>query len=106
MFTDIMISFDQALAKILRHAKPLSRETVRLTDATGRFLAESIIAVEAAPRFDQSNVDGFGVRVAEARSAGHKLLRPVTLCHPLCKRERPSKFSRALLCRAEWKPSS
>src|SRR5450756_446489 len=65
-----MISFDQALAKILRHATPLSRETVRLADATGRFLAESIIATEAAPRFDQSNVDGFGVRVAEVHQAG------------------------------------
>ena len=70
MFNGIMISFDQALAKILRHATPLSRETVRLTDATGRFLAESIIAAEAAPRFDQSNMDGFGVRLAEVRRAG------------------------------------
>jgi molybdopterin molybdotransferase len=66
----MMISYEEALARVLRNAHPLSSVRVRLEDALGYCLAENIRAREPVPLFDQSAMDGFGVRasdVAEAR---------------------------------------
>jgi molybdopterin molybdotransferase len=66
-----MISYEEALARILRHARPLPCARVRLEDALGYYLAENIRAREPVPLFDQSAMDGFGVRapdVAQARA--------------------------------------
>ena len=74
----MMISYEEALARILRHARPLSSVRVRLEDALGCYLAESIRAREPVPLFDQSAMDGFGVRasdVAEARTDSPARLR-------------------------------
>ena len=89
----MMISYEEALARVLRNAHPLSSVRVRLEDALGYCLAENIRAREPVPLFDQSAMDGFGVRasdVAEARPdspvrlklagmvrAGDDALRPV-----------------------------
>jgi molybdopterin molybdotransferase len=74
-----MISYPTALALALRHTRPLGAVPGCLKDALGSFLAQDIMAQEPAPAFDQSNMDGFGVRVADVRSASPA--RPV--CLPL-----------------------
>lgn len=44
---------------------PLAAETVALTEARGRVLAETLISQEALPPFSRSTMDGFAVRAAD-----------------------------------------
>jgi molybdopterin molybdotransferase len=67
-----MISFHQALQKILKEVKPCSAEKVKLRIALHRILAESIVAKENIPPFDNSAMDGFAVRSADVRNATRK----------------------------------
>lgn len=72
-----MLNADQALSIILKAAKPLDAEKVKLRDALGRTLAEDIVAAEDVPPFDNSSMDGFAVAAADlAHASAHK---PVTL---------------------------
>ncbi len=64
-----MIPFAEALETVLAHAEPLGVERVRLRRLLGRVLAEPVVARAALPRFDNSAVDGFGVRVADVAHA-------------------------------------
>ncbi len=59
-------SIEEALARVLAGAKPGERETIALPAAGGRFVAESLRATIALPRFDNSSMDGYAVRAAEA----------------------------------------
>lgn len=64
-----MISYPEALSLLLRHTAPLEINSTRLECALGFFLAQDVIAQEPAPPFDQSNMDGFGVRRADVKFA-------------------------------------
>ncbi len=64
-----MISFDKALRTVLRTARPLGIETVRLQEADGRVLAKTLKARFDMPRFDQSAMDGFAVRLSDLDGA-------------------------------------
>lgn len=65
-----LITFEDALAKVLHHARPLpSIRTIRLEDSLGYFLAEDIRAREPIPLFDHSAMDGYGVREADVAKA-------------------------------------
>ncbi len=64
-----MISYDEALATVLAQAEPLGTERVPLEALAGRFLAEPVAAAFDFPIFDNSAMDGFGVRVADVRDA-------------------------------------
>jgi molybdopterin molybdotransferase len=55
----------EALDRILKLAKPTSRETVALVDAMGRALAKDIAAKRDQPPFLASAMDGFAVRHAD-----------------------------------------
>ncbi|CAN5461405.1 molybdopterin molybdotransferase MoeA [soil metagenome] len=57
-----MITFEDATRLVLGMNQPLSSERLPLVDAVGRFLAGPLIAAHDSPRFDQSAVDGYGVR--------------------------------------------
>lgn len=69
-----MLSFDQALERLLSAAGPV-RETrlLPLEAAAGRVLAESQHAAVAVPPLDNSGVDGYAVRVADVTAAGLRL---------------------------------
>src|ERR1051326_8574719 len=56
-----MVSVDDALAAILGHARPVSVETVALTSANGRVLAEDITADADLPGWPRSSVDGYAL---------------------------------------------
>ena len=74
-----MIPFSEALGEVLARVAALEREDVALGSALGRFLACDVKALSAMPRFDNSSVDGFGVRVSdlERASSEHPVRLPV-----------------------------
>lgn len=59
-----MIRYTEALAHILREAKPLP--AVPRTPMAGQVLAEDVHSGEDLPPFDNSAMDGFALRVGEA----------------------------------------
>lgn len=74
-----MLTYDQALAKVLDVCSRISPavETVDLSNAAFRVLAEDLKAPFDLPRFNNSAVDGFGVNVSDLLSASQA--NPVTL---------------------------
>jgi molybdopterin molybdotransferase len=64
-----MITEEQALARILEKALPLSPRTVPLLEARDQFAANDVSARVALPRFDNSAMDGYAV-VAAACAEG------------------------------------
>ena len=68
---------DEALARVLAGASPLGPESVPLTDAVGRALAEEIVSTATLPPWDNSAMDGYAVRAADI--GGADLSSPVEL---------------------------
>src|SRR6478672_6760514 len=60
-----LLSFDEALARVLSYARPLPAERVAVDDAAGRVLAEPARALVDLPPFPSSAMDGFAVRSAD-----------------------------------------
>jgi molybdopterin molybdotransferase len=60
-----MPSFEEAVRLILDAVSPLESETVPLLDSLGRVSAVAVSAPWSTPRFDNSAMDGFAVRVAD-----------------------------------------
>ncbi|MCE1181834.1 MAG: molybdopterin molybdotransferase MoeA [Rhodocyclales bacterium] len=66
-----MLSFQQALEKLLAAAQPVAEiRSVPLTAATGRVLAEAQRSTVAVPPLDNSAMDGYAVRTADITGAG------------------------------------
>jgi len=64
-----MLSVEDALAVVLREAKPLPSEEVALDEALGRVLAEDVAADRDLPPFDRSAMDGYALRAADVAQA-------------------------------------
>jgi molybdopterin molybdotransferase len=64
-----MISLEQALEQILKLVPPVVSESVPLTEADGRILAEQVHSPIDLPSFDNSAMDGYAVRAADVASA-------------------------------------
>ncbi|MEM1361481.1 MAG: gephyrin-like molybdotransferase Glp [Pseudomonadota bacterium] len=62
-----MISVAEALDHLFALVSPLGTESVRLSDAAGRVLAEDALATRDQPPFAASAMDGYAVRDADAR---------------------------------------
>lgn len=60
-----LLSFEQALARILDRALPLPPERVRLEHAAGRVLAQAALSRTDLPPFPSSAMDGYAVRVSD-----------------------------------------
>ena len=72
-----MISIQEAL-HILQENLPEARiDTVDLSEARGRYLAESITAPEPSPRYTNSAMDGYALRWADVKDASQE--NPVIL---------------------------
>ncbi len=66
-----MLSFDDALASLLAAARaPVAAETVKLFDAGGRVLAETVASALDVPPHDNSAMDGYAVRQADLSGTG------------------------------------
>jgi molybdopterin molybdotransferase len=62
------LSVDEALFRILEGVEPVESETVPLSGAHGRTLAEPLQARYSQPPFDASAMDGYAVRAADVKS--------------------------------------
>ncbi|MGH3110180.1 MAG: molybdopterin molybdotransferase MoeA [Gaiellaceae bacterium] len=60
-----LLSFEDALARILDRALPLPAERVRLEHAAGRVLAQPALSRTDLPPFPSSAMDGYAVRVSD-----------------------------------------
>lgn len=79
-----MLTYAEALEKVLSTVKPLPIEEVGLEDLCDRYLARPVTAAFDLPRFDNSAVDGFGVLlsdISEATEATAATLSLVTTIH-------------------------
>jgi len=74
-----LLTIEEAKTTIRQHfkPKPLGTEQVPLLQATGRILAENIIAQLNIPPFDRSTVDGYAVRAED--TFGAEETRPIQL---------------------------
>lgn len=75
--TDELLGVDDARARILDGVRPLGPEHLALSQAAGRALAQEVRALRALPAFDNSAMDGVGVKVADV--AGASADQPVAL---------------------------
>jgi len=67
-----VLSFEQARATVEQHAstlKPRGRELLSLLDASGRTLAEPILADRDFPPFPRATRDGYALRAADVQSS-------------------------------------
>ncbi|MCL4872085.1 MAG: molybdopterin molybdotransferase MoeA [Anaerolineae bacterium] len=71
------LTVEQALAAVLAGVDVLGAETVALTEALGRVLAQPIIAQDSLPPFANSSMDGYALQAADSQSAAPE--QPVTL---------------------------
>ncbi len=71
------IPYEEALRLVLAHTRPLPAVKVELADALGCYLAAPAKSRWDSPRFEQSAMDGYAVRVANLAAA--TAARPVTL---------------------------
>jgi molybdopterin molybdotransferase len=72
-----MITFKEALGRILSHVQPLGSEKVSLLEALGRVMAEDIYANRNIPPLDNSGMDGYAVKYADIRNGSKG--RPIHL---------------------------
>src|ERR671922_2606353 len=61
----VLLSLEEAQARVLEQVTPLEGEPVQLADAAGRVLAEPARAHVDLPPFPSSAMDGFAVRTAD-----------------------------------------
>lgn len=61
-----LLPVEEARARMLAEVAPLAGETIALTTAIGRVLAEDLTAVRDQPPFDASAMDGWALRSADA----------------------------------------
>ena len=68
-----MISISDATSLVLQHTTALSVESVNLSEALKRVLAEDIIADCDLPPFDRAQMDGYAVRAADVANTPARL---------------------------------
>ncbi|KAF0127340.1 MAG: molybdenum cofactor synthesis domain-containing protein [Elusimicrobia bacterium] len=71
-----MITFEEAIAAVLKKAGPLAPEAVRIEDAVGRALAEDVRSAVEMPPFVKSAVDGWALRAADLAKGRELRRRP------------------------------
>lgn len=72
-----LITVDEALEKILSTITTLLQETIPLTEALNRIIAEDIVSDINLPPFDNSAMDGYAVRYTDTSNASES--NPTTL---------------------------
>jgi molybdopterin molybdotransferase len=72
-----LLTVEEHRSRVLAAASLLPAETVSLSEASGRTLAEPVLAAHDLPGFDNSSMDGFAVRFADVEGADAE--HPVSL---------------------------
>lgn len=65
-----LLSLDDALAALLAQAAPLAPQEVSTFDADGHVLAQDLVSALQVPAFDNSAMDGYALRCADAAATG------------------------------------
>lgn len=66
-----LISFEEAKRVVEENIKPITRvETINIDDASGRVLAEEIVATLTIPSFDRAAMDGYAVKAKNTFNSG------------------------------------
>ena len=68
-----MLTVEEALAEVMKEARPLPPAERSLLDSRGCLLAENVAADADQPPFDKSLVDGYAVRISDLTSANRRL---------------------------------
>ena len=68
-----MLTYKEALKKILEHCQPLKVRSTPLRDGLGRVLGKDIVAPEPFPSFDNSAVDGYAVSIGSGQNPQEKI---------------------------------
>ncbi|MDD6024200.1 MAG: molybdopterin molybdotransferase MoeA [Oscillospiraceae bacterium] len=71
------VTFQEAAKVLLEHVVPVGTETVPLTEALGRILAQDVFAQTDVPPFDRSPFDGYAFQAADSLTASPE--NPITL---------------------------
>ncbi|MFN3871116.1 MAG: gephyrin-like molybdotransferase Glp, partial [Aquificaceae bacterium] len=61
----MLTPYEEALELVLKEVEPLPKERVPLWDALGRVLAQEVYADRDSPAFDNSAMDGYGIRAED-----------------------------------------
>src|SRR6266850_7533119 len=72
-----MLSVEQALDEVLSRTRVLEAESVDVTEALGRVLAEPVISRREVPPWPNSSMDGYAIRAGDT-TGGAARLRVVT----------------------------
>jgi molybdopterin molybdotransferase len=73
MVPESLLSVDEARARVLSQVAPLPSEDRLIREALGRVLVEGVVARRTLPPWDNSAMDGFALRSADASAPGAKL---------------------------------
>jgi molybdenum cofactor synthesis domain-containing protein len=68
-----MIPISQAVKIVIEHVPQLPNESVALSEAQGRVLAEDVTADSDLPPFDRAQMDGYAVRAADVATTPARL---------------------------------
>lgn len=69
-----LLSFDEALERLLAAARPVSTvEVLPTLDAAGRVLARDLVSAIDVPPLDNSSMDGYALRCADVPAIGTRL---------------------------------
>ena len=72
-----MLTYEEALSRVLAEMPPVKSEKISVAKAGGRFLAEPVSSLLDLPPFDNSAMDGYAVRAVDVSSASAD--KPVAL---------------------------
>jgi molybdopterin molybdotransferase len=65
---EVYVKYERALEVILTAASPLGTESIPLRGASGRVLAEDLVADRTSPPLPLSAMDGYAVRSADSKA--------------------------------------
>jgi molybdopterin molybdotransferase len=72
-----MITYQEALTRLLTSAHPLAAERIGVDECAGRVLAENIVAHVPMPAFDHSSMDGYVIHTNDLAGSGPWDLRVI-----------------------------
>ncbi len=94
-----LLPFEEAKRVVETNIKPITRvETVSIDDASGRVLAEDMVATLSTPPFDRAAMDGYAVKAKDTFNAGQLNPKLLNLIGELHAGETPQKRVSAGQC--------
>ncbi len=87
-----LLSFEEAKRAVETNIKPIARvEAVSIDDASGRVLAEDVVATMSIPSFDRAAMDGYAVKARDTFDSGQFNPKVLNLVGELHAGETPQK---------------